>query len=135
MISKTYKELVDLDQLVGGWYEKTPTLRDSKFGYGYKRFSEKSLSKIFNEHTEAVSIINIDNALEDATTKALLSDTIGNFKYSKEGAKKRLQDLRNLKLVWDVKEFEIEPYFIKPEYFPEDIFDEQKEICKGIILE
>ncbi len=137
MIKKSYKEIVELDLMVAGLYSKTPALRESKFGYAYRRFYDKNLKKILGEYNEDLAMVRIDGALtNDETGELLISHEGGRgFKYSKDGLKNVIKAERKLDEQWATKEFDVEPYFIKPEYFPEDINDEQKELMKGIVLE
>jgi len=133
----TYKQLLDLDSMVGGLYQKDPSLRESKFGYAYNRFIEKDLKTIFNDYSEELLMIRIDNAQVNETTKALITNpsNFRGFDYSKEGLKAVIKSERELQKAWETKEFEIEPYFIKPENLPEGLIDEQLDLMRGIIIE
>jgi len=134
MIKKTFKDLEEIDSIVGSIYHKNPEIKDTKFGYAYKRFSEKNLIPIFKQYNELLSDIRIENALEDEKTKAILHKEGGRgFEYSKEGLKAVIKAERELGKEWNDKEFEIEPYIISEENLPE-LNDEQKEILEGVLF-
>lgn len=131
---KTYRQLVDLDNMVGGLYQRNPLLKVSKFGYAYKRFADKSLKKVFDLYNEELAMIRIDNALVNEVTKAVILTGIGRgFEYNKEGLKNVIREEIKLSIVWETKEFEIEPYFTKD--LPENLSDDEKELMQGIIIE
>jgi len=48
-MEKTFKELNELDTIIGNLYQTNPELKDGKFGYAYKRFSEKNFFPIFKD--------------------------------------------------------------------------------------
>lgn len=138
MIKKTYQDLFDLDQIVARMYEKNPKLKDTtKFGYGYTRFYEKNLRDVFSDYYVALEDLRIDNALEDKETKAVIRDRNDprGFKYTKDGLRKTIAAERLLVKEWNLKEFEVEPYFITPENLPKDLTDEQKEAFLGVLTE
>lgn len=137
-MKKTFKDLLEIDGMVGLMYKKNPILKDTKFGYGYKRFYIKNIEKIKEEFTNELTDLRIDNALVDEKTKALLSDPNPNsrgFQYSKEGLKALIKAENELEDKWDLKEVEVEPYFIKREFFPENLTDDQFEVFTGVLLE
>lgn len=132
---KTFKELSEIDLMMGELYTKTPTLKDTKFGYGYKRFAEKNYYPKQKEYSEAVLDLRIENALVDEKTKAIIyRDNGQSFEYSKEGLKNLQTQTRKLENEWDVKEIEIEPYFIKEENLPK-LNEYQTELLKGVLIE
>lgn len=137
-MTKTFKELGELDGLIGALYTEKPELKDTKFGYAYKRFAEKWFYPVYKEYQEALTDLRVDNALIDETTKAILTDNTQHgrgFKYSKDGFKTLLKAERELVKKWDAKEVECEPFFVAPENLPEDLSDEQIEAFKGILVE
>ncbi len=135
MIKKTYKELSKLDMVVVQMYIKSPELKDTKFGYGYKRFYEKNLKSVFHEYFVHLSDVRIDNALIDERTKAIITTEGGRgFEYSREGLKAVIRAEKTLEEEWGLKEFEVEPYIIKSEDMPK-LTDEQSELMKGILIE
>lgn len=136
-IKKTFKELSEIDGIVGGLYQKNPTLRDTKFGYAYKRFSEKNIAPTVKLYSDVLNDIRIDNALTDETTHALLIDkeSTRGFKYSKEGLKSVIKEERNLQEKFDVKEIDVEPFIST--FVPADLSNlsnEQKELLTGLLL-
>lgn len=132
---KTFKELSEIDIMIGGLYSKTPELKDSKFGYAYKRFAEKNYYPVNKEYGLVISDVRIDNALEDEKTKAILTSDKGRgFVYSKEGMRAVIKAESELEKKWDIKEIEIEPFIVKEENLPE-LNEEQKELLKGVLIE
>ena len=136
-MTKTFKELQEVDQLVAFLYAKDKTLSQSKFGYAYKRFSEKYYFLFVKELQEKIQDIRVDNALEDKNTKEILIDKDNNrgYKYTKEGLKNCMKLERELLEEYDKKEIEVEPYITSwtgSEYTI--LTDEEKELLKGIIL-
>lgn len=133
-MKKTFKELQEVDVLVGSLYQKDKTLEKSKFGYAYKRFIEKNYVPIIKERQERLIDVRIDNALEDKNTKEILTDKESNrgYKYSKEGLKKCIKDERKVMEEFEEKEIEIEPFISS---FVPQLDEEQKEILNGLIIE
>jgi hypothetical protein len=138
-MKKTFKQLQDLDLMIGKLYKKDKTLQDSKFGYAYKRFSEKNYFPIYKEYVQALTDIRVDNALEDPTTKEILRtpDSEGGrgFKYSKEGLKAVMKAENALEDSWEAKEFDVIPYIVALENLPVDLTEEQREAMQGILIE
>jgi len=132
-MKKTFQELQEVDQLIGSLYEKDKTLRESKFGYVYKRFSKKNYIPVVEELTEKIQDIRIENSLEDPQTKQILQDPSNprGFKFSKEGLKRCIELERQLSKEFDKREIEIIPYISS--YMPE-LTDDQKEMLTGLIL-
>lgn len=130
---KTFKELQNIDSVVGSLYKKNPELRDTKFGYAYKRFYEKNYSPIFKEFTEQINDSYIDNALVDERTQALLTDQDNSrgFKYSKDGLKKVMKDENKITEEFNKREIEIEPFISS--YVPE-LTEDEKEILIGTVI-
>ena len=99
----------------------------SKFEYALRKVLKKS-DRIAEDYNDTLSDIQIDNALDDPTTKELLKDSQGQFKYSKEGAKARNKAARELL----DKPCEIEPHIA--ESVPDDVEDDQREEFRGFII-
>jgi hypothetical protein len=130
----TFKKLLEVDTIVASIYKKNPELKEGKFGYGYKRFYEKSYAPNLKKYQDELADIEIDNALEDEKTKAILyNNDKTNYLYSKEGLKKVRQQKDELFEKWNKEEVEIEPYIIKEEHLPE-LTKEQREELDGIII-
>lgn len=135
MIKKTYKELREIDNIVGKAYQKNEVLEKSKFGYAYKRFSEKNFIPTVKKHNEQLADVRIDNALEDEKTKEILLDERPNsrgFKYNKEGLKKVMVAEKKLDEEFNVKEIEIEPFICKD--VPNDFSEEEIKMMKGLVF-
>lgn len=133
-MKKTFKELQDVDQMVGALYQKIPTLKDSKFGYAYKRFTDKNYVPLVREFNEELAAIRVDHALEDPATKEILIDRMNprGFKYNKAGLKQLMFEEKKLADTWDAKEIDVTPFLSS--YIPEDLEEEQKEMLDGIVL-
>ena len=133
-MTKTFKELQSVDELIGNLYQKDAKLKDTKFGYAYKIFSEKNYVPVIKEFQEALASIRINNALEDKNTKEILVDRANprGYKYSKEGLNACIAQERKIEKEFDEKVIEITPYFCK--VLPE-LTEEQVEQLKGLIIE
>lgn len=137
MMTKTYKELRELDFLVGAMYAKNPLLKDGKFGYAYKRFSEKNFIPTTKEYNQAITDARIDSALTDTSTKALITDQNPNsrgFQYDKAGLKTVMKAENELQEKFFAKEIEVEPYILKTEDVPENLTDEEHETLAGLLI-
>ena len=73
-MTKTFKELQEVDMMVGGLYQKTPTLKESKFGYAYKRFTDKNYMPYVKDFNEELGALRVQHALEDPNTKEVIID-------------------------------------------------------------
>lgn len=133
-IKKTFQELKDLDQLVAILYQKNKELPNTKFGYAYKRFVEKNYLPAAREFNADIEGVRIDSALEDPTTKALMTDEkdVRGYKYSKQGKKDVIAAEQKLIKEWNDKEIECVPYISV--YVPEDLTQEEKEALTGILI-
>lgn len=137
MVKKTFKELNEVDSLIGELYQKNPKLKESKFGYAYKRFIDKNFIEHLKEYQHQLSDVRIDNAMEDKDTKEILKDpTPGSrgFKYTKEGLKKVIEQENEIMKKWNEKEIEVEPYIITAENLP-ILSEGQREQLSGILVE
>ena len=136
---RTFKQLQDLDLIMGTLYRKDPTLKEGKMAYAYKRFSEKNFFPIYKEYVQSLTDIRVDHALEDPTTKEILRtpqhEGGRGFKYNKEGLKAVMKAENDLEDSWQTKEFNVEPYFVAPENLPVDLSEEQREAMLGILIE
>ncbi len=133
-IKRTFKELQEVDAMVGGLYQAKPTLKDSKFGYAYKRFTEKNYAPLVRDFNEELMGVRVQYALEDDKTKEVLIDRMNprGFKYSKEGLKNVMMEERKLSEKWDVKEVVITP-FLSPT-IPEGLTEDQEKMLSGLVL-
>jgi len=133
MIKKTFRQLNEIDSVVGELYEKDTTLSQTKFGYAYGKFYEKYVKPVLMELQTELTVISVNNALEDKETKAILmTEDRKEYLYSKEGKIKKMKEQQKLVEEFNEKEFEIEPYVAT--YKPE-MTDEQYEVLKGVIVE
>lgn len=133
-MKKTFKELQEVDVMVGGLYQKKPELRSTKFGYAYKRFADKNYVPLLNDFNDALETVRVEHALEDSITKEILSDNTNKrgYKYSKAGMIAVLTAEKKLVEKWEVKEVEITPYLSS--MVPEGLEEEQLALLKGLVL-
>jgi len=134
-MKKLFLEIKEADQVVAQLYAKTPKLRDTKFGYAWKRFMDKNYPLLATEINDRMTDNRIEFALTDPTTKELLytDSKNNNFKYSKEGMKSLLDANRKLVKEYDAKEVEIIPFIVKKADLPE-LTEEEKEILTGLVI-
>ena len=132
-MKKTFKELQEIDQLIGYLYQVDPKLKDTKFGYAFNKLSNHVLVPAINKFRERIEIIRVNNALEDSN-KAILLDKENprGFKYSKEGLTKCMEEEIKLTEAYDKEEFEFEPYISS--FTPEQLTEDQKELLTGILI-
>lgn len=132
-MQKTFKELLELDAVIGGLYQKNPALRETKFGWAQKRFYETNIAPTLKEYRDKTTEIQINNALEDKTTKALLIDPKNprGYLYSREGQIKCIAEENKLWEEYQAMEVEVKPYIST--YVP-DLTEEQTELLKGLLI-
>lgn len=133
-ITRTFKELVEIDELVGAMYQRDPKLPLGKFGYAYKRFVDKNYLPALNDLQQEIGGVRIDHALEDQATKEVLLDRTNSrgYKYNKVGLKAVIAAEKKLRDEWDEKVITIIPYISSA--VPADILSEEKEALKGLVL-
>ena len=131
----TFKQLQEIDQMMGELYQTKPNLKESKLGYAYKRFSDKNYLPVVRNFQDELSIVRIENALEDPITKEILSDktNVRGYKYSKAGLKECILAEKRIIDEWDTKELEIKPFYTKD--IPEGLTEEQIILLKGVLFE
>jgi len=136
-MKKTFKELKEVDQIVGGMYQTNPELKNNKFGYAYKRFSDKNLWPMVKEYSEAMTKARIEHAMVDEKTGEIITTGQGRgFKYTKKGLLAVMDAEKAIEAEYDAKEIEIEPYFIKDLSDSTYVLSEQqREALTGLILE
>lgn len=129
----TFEKLKQIDK-VHGRLLGIKTFKETKLGYAFKRFSEKNIKKPFEEYASKLEDLRIDNALEDTTTKAILYEADGSYKFSKEGKKTLIKQMRDEESKWLDKEFEVEPFICKD--IPVEVkFEEHEvELLEGLII-
>lgn len=133
-IKKTFKDLQEIDGVVGQLYAKDATLQNSKLGYAYKRFVEKNYRPLLDELMEKLAIERVEYALTDEKTKEVLVDQTNprGFKYDKEGLKKVMEAERKLTREFADREVVITPFISS--YVPKGLNEEQTEVLKGLII-
>lgn len=127
MIKKTFKQLQELDLIVGNMYRKDPILSTTKFGYAYKKFYKNNFQPTLDIMKDKLLDARMDNALENKDTGEIIFDQQSprGFKYSKEGLKKLIPIERKIEEEFDLKEVEIEPY--ESAFIPKDLKEEEQE--------
>lgn len=136
-MTKTFKELQEADQVVGGLYQKNAELKNSKFGYAWKRFTDKNYVPVVREFNEDLAALRVNHALEDKSTGEILIDRMNprGFKYSKEGLLVLMKEERELENKYNSKELDVTPYVTTS--IPEEVEalpEEQKELLTGLVL-
>lgn len=133
MINKTFKQLQEIDNVMGELYQKEPTLQETKFGYAYKRFCEKEYIPLVKEYNASLEDVRIENALENETTKEVLTDrtNMRGYKYSKLGLKNVMKEENRVMEEWNSKEFEVEPFVSA---FVPELSEYEKEVLTGVII-
>lgn len=133
-MTKTFKELQEVDILVGGLYQANPKLKDSKFGYAYKKFTDKNYLPTAREFNDELGALRVQYALEDPVTKEVLTDRMSprGFKYSKAGLTDLMREEKKLQEKWDAKEIEIVPFICSS--VPEEIDEEKASVLAGLVL-
>jgi hypothetical protein len=132
-MKRTFKQLKDIDNLVGSLYTKDDKLQDTKFGYAYKRFTDKNVTEIYKKFQRTLLDVRIDNALEDEKTKEVLIDNMNvrGFKYSKVGLKKVVEDEDRVTKEFEAQEIDVEPYISS--YIPE-LTEEEVDLLDGLLI-
>ena len=132
-MKKTFKKLLEIDNLVGQMYLDDPSLKKSKFGYAYKRFFQKNLQKLNEEYQAELMDVRINNALVDERTQEILAGNArGGFRFTKEGLRQVLKDEKRITEEWEKKEIEVEPFISS--FVPENLTEEQKEELTELLI-
>lgn len=134
-MTKTFKELQEVDNLVAGLYRRMPKLAETKFGYAYKRFSDKIYVPVVKEFQAELEKVRVDAALEDTTTKEILIDRMNprGFKYSKAGLKQVIFEEKKILEQWDEKPIEIVPFLSV--FVPDELTEFEIELLRGIVID
>lgn len=134
-MTKTFKELMEIDNEIGLMYKNDPNLEGTKFGYNYKRFAEKNWYPQSKAYNDVLGDIQVENARIDPATQKIMQDPISvrGFEYTKDGLKAVILAERRLRDEWEVKEIDVEPRLCAPENVPE-LTSKQKELFSGVII-
>ena len=132
---KTFKQLREADQLVGDLYSKVKGLEVTRFGYAWKRFTDKNYIPTLKKFQEEINDARIDNALEDPTTKEVLRDQMNprGFKYTKEGLKAVIKKENEITNRYDLVEIEVKTSQVAEEKLPK-LDEEQREQHVGMVI-
>ncbi len=133
-VKKTFKELKDIDYIVGNLYSREPSLKSGKFGYAYNRFYQKNILPLQREYDYEMSEIAVKNAMVDDKTKELIGDPMNRrgFKFTREGLLKAMREEKVLTDAFEGKLVEVKPHFI--EEIPPTLTEEEKLSLLGIII-
>ncbi len=133
-MKKTFRELKEIDDIIATIYFKNPKLKETKFGYAYKRFYEKNVVPTLRNLQEQIQDVNVEHALEDKDTKAVLVDATNSrgYKYSKEGLKKCLQEERKVLEKAQQIMIDVVPYICSQ--VPKELEAEDIELLTGLLI-
>ena len=110
MITKNYSELKSIIDALNGINNIDPTTNKEikdKLSYGMSRLIDR-VNSVSKKYREQLDDINVEYAQTDKDG-ILLYDEKGNYKYTKDGFKKRKAAIDEL----EGKTFDIEPYIVK----------------------
>lgn len=132
-MKKTFKELLEIDNIVSQLYAKNPDLKETKFGNAYKRFFEKNISPTMDKFKNELQDARIDLALEDEKTKQIMKEpnSVRGYAYSKQGEKDIVAKEREISLKYETQEIAVES-FISP-FIPE-MGDAYREALFGLVI-
>lgn len=153
MITKTFEQIRTFNMGADKFLRAKPTNIQTKLGYAIKKMTnssqfKKALTDYQVAYTEKyyaeVETVQIDNALTDKDTKAILlapKDADRPYQYDKEGLKKVMLAERKWNQVtaqallaeWDAKSFELEAYFASE--LPAELTSDDIEAFSGFILD
>lgn len=137
-MTKTFKELDEINKIIAEIFAKRPGIEDTKFGYFCKKFAKESLSFVFKEYNDQLVIIRVDHALTDKNTGALIKnpdkDDRREYSYDKKGFKDLIVAEGNLYKEYENKEYEIKPFICKPEDVPKKLNEYQTEVLTGVLI-
>ncbi len=134
-MTKTFKELQDIDQVVGAIYARVPTIKDTKFGYAYKRFVDKTYMPVVREYQDAIGEARLDFALEDPKTKEVIIDRTNSrgYKYTKADLKELIKAEKRIADEFDERAIEVISHYCKT--VPPELTEDEVAELKGIIFE
>lgn len=133
-IYRKFKELNEVDTLVGKLYTIDPNLKKTKFGYAYERFVKMNFMPTWKERESEIQLSNLNFALEDKNTKEVLVDVTNprGYKYTKENLKDAFNAEKKIKAEYEEKQIEIKPFISS--YVPENLEEDERELLTGLIL-
>lgn len=133
-IEKTFKELSDIDVIVGGMYAKNPDMEKTKFAYAYKKFANKNYYPVLKDYREALADARIEHALTSKESGVLLVDgnSVRGYQYDKPGLKAVVAAERALEKEYNAKVIKVEPYLSKE--VPPDLSEEAKDLFNGLFI-
>lgn len=131
-IKKTIEELFEANAVVSNLYAKDESLKLTKFGYAWDMFVKKTFQPQLDLMNEKKGLLEVEFALTDKTTGALLKEASGIYQYDKDGMKKLMEARTKMFKEWNKSEITFEPYICKE--VPKVLTDEQKDILKGIVI-
>lgn len=129
----TFKQLREFKEVVDSMFRKEG-FENTKLGYAIKKFIQREVAPIVKKYNAELDDIQIEHALVDEKTKAVLLNESGKgrpFQYDKEGTKAVNKAENALVEKWDKEEFEVEPYLCKE---PVIVTESEMEVLKGLVL-
>lgn len=135
-IKKTFKEIIEFNNIFESLMKRIPTITETKLGYAQNRFFVKNIEPIFRDYNVALGNIRIEHALTNKDTGAVLlkSDTPRGYEYDPAGLKKVFKAEQNLDNEWNAKEFDLIPFICSTENLPKELNDIEKELFEGLII-
>jgi hypothetical protein len=136
-MKKTFKELIEVDKMIGDMYASNPELPSTKFGYAYKRYSEKTYWPMVKDRQEAINEARIDNALTDKVTGAIIYDNKNKrgYAFSPAGLKEVIKAEKRIAEDWNEREMDIKEHFCAKTNIPKELTPELKKALKGLVIE
>lgn len=123
-MTKTNMEIINFINFARDYMKEHE--KPTKFRYALERMEKRAL-KVHETYAEGIAEANIENAATDKDG-AILTDEKGNFRYTKDGIRKRNQEHRALL----EKAVEIEPYMATE--VPDDLSAQAKQVCGGFVI-
>jgi hypothetical protein len=135
-MTKTFGELLEIHDLMEDMFTKNESLRNTKFGYAYKRFFEKNTKPLSDKMREEVADNQLENALVDEKTKEILYTDARqlNYRFDKEGTKRVIDFNRKIFKEYKEKVVEIIPWIITQDKDKPELTLEQQEMLTGLII-
>lgn len=128
MIKTTLRDVINFANSASRWMSIQEKQPQTKLSYAVARML-KRCQKPIEDYNAKIEDIRLDNALEDEKTKAVLRDEAQQYKFSKEGLRKIIEEQRKLL----DGEIEIEPYIATA--IPDDLSDDARVAFEGFVLE
>jgi len=128
-IKTSYRDIINFVNAASRWQsiQERDKLPQTKLSYAVARML-KRCQRPLEDYNGKIEDLRLEQALEDEKTKAVLRDEQQQYKFSKAGLKKVLEDQRGLLS----QEIEIEPYTATA--LPEDLSDDVRIAFEGFVI-